>query len=166
MKTKAVLLPLWALMALFLACNKDPIPEPQPDNPNDTVQPIIPTKEITLYWDWDAVIGWAPPKDTIKYYTDQDSVKTVDISIIGRDGIGFPVSSDTYYTIGFRAARDSLQTRIDIDPNKVKLSGTLLINRTLPDSEMGLNKGIVVSDSTWFANQGCFLRRPPHGKTY
>lgn len=162
-----------ALMALLNACHKDPTPQPQPDNPNDTIvtptdtlQPIIPTKEITLYWDWDAVIGWAPPKDSIKYYTDQDSVKTVDINIIGRKGPGFPVTSDTYRAVAFHNARDTLQTRIDLDPNKVKLSGTLLINETLPDTAMGQNKGIFLSDSTWFANKGCFLRRPPREKTY
>jgi hypothetical protein len=161
------ILSLSALMAFLGACQKDPTPQPQPEpTPTDTVQPIIPTKEIKLYWDWDAVIGWAPPKDSIKYYTDQDSVKTVDINIIGRKGPGFPVTSDTYRANDFHNARDTLQTRIDIDPNKVKLSGTLLIHETLPDDAPEQSKGIFVIDSTWFANLGCFLRRPPHGKTY
>lgn len=158
-----------ALMAFFTACHKDPNPAPQPEpTPTDTVQPIIPTKEIVIHWNWDAIIGWAPPKDTIKYYTDQDSVKTVDINIIGRDGIGFPINCTGYFPCTFRDARDSLQTRIDIDPSKVKLSGTIVVNSkngaTLTDHNITQESGMAIYDSVWFVYHGCLVRRPPHGK--
>ena len=64
-----ITLSLTALLAfLMAACHKDPTPQPNPDHPTD---PIIPTKEITIHWNWEANLGWAPPKDSIKYYTDK-----------------------------------------------------------------------------------------------
>ena len=71
-KTNRVLF-LAALMALATACKKDPTPNhpTNPVTPNDTTTPIIPTREIVIHWDWDAGIGLAPPKDSIKYYTKQ-----------------------------------------------------------------------------------------------
>ena len=165
------MLSLSALMAFLSACGKDPVPQPTPEptptdtiSPTDTVPQIIPTKEITIYWDWDANIGWAPTKDSIKYYTDQDSVKTVDINIIGRKGLGFPVNTSGCSAGAFHRARDTLQTRIDIAPSKIKLSGTILIHKTLPNHDAGQEPGMAIYDSTWFTTQGCLVRRPPRTK--
>ncbi len=169
---------LGALMAFLAACHKDPTPEPQPNpnqptdtiTPNDTITPIIPTKEIVLDWNWEANLGWAPPKDSIKYYTDQDSVKFVDINIIGDQGVGFPANCTGYHAGAFHKARDTLQTRIDIDPAKVKLSGTILVNSTnganLPshDSSYYYEPGMAIYDSLWFTGNGCLVRRPIYSK--
>ena len=155
---------LAALAALATACKKDPTP----NQPTDTVTPIVPTKEVIINWDWDANMGWAPPKDSIKYYTDQSDVKTLNINLIGFDGVGFPVNCTGYPADAFRKARDTLQTRIDVDPPKVKLSGTILINfqngATITNPDNDYTPGMTPPDSAWFVKHGCIVRRPPHGK--
>ena len=161
---------LGALMAFLAACHKDPIPTPQPnpDQPTDTIPPVVPTKIITINWDWDAVIGWAPPKDSIKHYTDQDSVKFVDIHIMGRQGPDFPVNCSGYRPGAFHKARDTIQTRINIAPAKVKLSGTIIVNpdngATLQSHENNQDSGMAYYDSIWFTNNGCTVRRPINSK--
>ncbi len=152
------LLSLGAIMAFLAACHKDPTPNPQPtpDQPTDTITPIIPTKEIIIHWDWDAGIGWAPPKDSIKYYANQDSVKTIFIHPIGRDGIGFPVNYTGVYAGSLHRARDTLQTRIDIDSTKVALAGAISVSNTnLPNHDPGQEPGIAWYDREWFERHGC-----------
>ncbi|MBO4480262.1 MAG: hypothetical protein J5742_01380 [Alphaproteobacteria bacterium] len=146
------ILTLTGLMALANACNKDPIPTPDPGP-----TPIIPTKEITILWNWDAGVGRAPPKDTVKYYTDQDSVKFVTISLIGNDGVGFPINCSGFYPGAFHQARDSLQTRINIDSTKVKLSGSFyVLYANAPGHDWGQQEvGITPYDKEWFEKQGC-----------
>ena len=161
-----ITLSLTALLAfLMAACHKDPTPQPNPDHPTDT---ITPTKEITIHWNWEANLGWAPPKDSIKYYTDQDSVKFVDINLICADGIGYPVNSAGFFPSTFHIARDTLQTRIDIDPAKVKLSGTLLVNSengaTFQNHDPDQGSGMAFYDSIWFTDHGCIVRRPIYSK--
>ncbi len=153
---------LAALTAFATACKKDP------NGTNNTNEPVVPTKEVIIHWDWDADIGLAPPKDSIKYYTDQSDVKTLNINLIGFDGIGFPVNCTGFYAGAFHRARDTLQTRIDIDPSKVRLSGTILINfqngATIPNHNVNDKPGATPYDSAWFTYYGCIVRRPPHGK--
>ena len=147
-------LTLAGLMAIANACHKDPTPEPQP-NPQPT--PIIPTKEITIDWSWEnnPTPGWAPPKDSIKYYTDQDSVKYVFINIIGHNGVGFPVNCTGYEPAPFHRARDTLQTRIDIDSTKVRLSGSFYaLNANATNHESGQRPGITPYDKEWFERHG------------
>lgn len=153
---------LSALMAFLAACHKDPTPQPNPDHPTDTITPIVPTKDVTIVWDWSAGVGRAPPKDTVKYYTDQDSVRLVDIYLIGENGIGYPINCTGSYANVLHRARDSLQTRIDIDSTKVKLSGTLIVGEILPNHNSGQEPGIAWYDSVWFVKQGCVVRRPAH----
>ena len=152
---------LIALMAIANACHKDPIPEPQPS-------PIIPTKEITIVWNWEANLGWAPPKDSVKYYTDQDSVKSVYIHIMGDQGPDFPVNCGGFPPWVFHKARDTLQTRIDIAERKVKLSGIILVNPTngahLQNHDYTQGDGMAYYDSVWFTSNGCTVRRPIYSK--
>ena len=146
-------LTLAGIMALANACKKPPVPEP-----------VIPTKEVTIHWNWKANLGWAPPMDTIKYYTDQDDVKFVDINIIGNEGPGFPVNCTGVTPGPFHRARDTLQTRIDIDSTKVRLSGTIVVNSdngaTLQNHDSTQDMGMAYYDSIWFADHGCTVRRP------
>ena len=162
------ILTLAALMAIATACKKDPTPEPNPNHPTDTINPVVPTREIVIHWNWDAGIGFAPPKDSIKYYANQADVRIIDINLIDMNGIGFPVNCTAFRASSFHKARDTLQTRIDIDSLKVKLSGTILINfqngATIPDHTIGYELGITPYDSAWFVKHGCIVRRPPHGK--
>ena len=152
-------LSLAGLMALANACGKDPEPEP-----------VVPTKEIVIDWNWDdnSIPGWAPPKDTIKYYTNQTDVKFVTINLIGREGVGFPVNCTGYYPRAFHTARDTLQNRIDIAPDKIGLSGTILVNSangaTMTNHEPGQDSGMAYYDSVWFTINGCIVRRPVYTK--
>ena len=167
----AAVLFVGALMTfLIAACHKDPIPTPQPtpNQPTDTIPPVVPTKIITINWDWDANLGWAPPKDSIKYYTDQDSVKFVYIHIMGNWGPDFPVNCGGVRPSSFHKARDTLQTRINIDPAEVKLSGTILVNpdngATLQSHENTQEMGMTYYDSIWFTTNGCTVCRPIYSK--
>lgn len=150
------------LMLVATACKKDP------NGTNNTNEPVVPTKEVIIHWDWDADIGWAPPKDSIKYYTDQSDVETLNINLIGLSGIGLPVNCTGFRASTFHKARDTLQTRIDIDPSKVRLSGTILINfqngATITSLDNNYDPGMMPPDSAWFTRNGCIVRRPPHGK--
>ena len=141
---------LAALMAFLNACNKDPIPEPQPDNPNDTVQPIVPTREITIPWCWSAGQGLAPNMDTIKFYATDPTVKYVFLYLI-------PGHETTWEPRHFHEARDTLQTRIDIDPNKVSGRGDVKVGRDgaqiHPDT-LTKKYGMWEPDSVWFAQHG------------
>lgn len=156
-------LSLATIMAIANACHKDPQPTPTPEpTPTDTVTPIIPTKEIVLDWNWDANIGWAPPQDSIKYYTDQDSVKSVTINIIGRNGVDVPVNCSGYRTSTFRRARAALQPCIDIDSTEVRLSGTFEVsnNIILYNND---TLGIAPNEKEWFERHGCIII-PAHSR--
>ncbi|MBO7509017.1 MAG: hypothetical protein J6T57_01955 [Alphaproteobacteria bacterium] len=162
-------LSLAGLIFLANACHKDPTPEPNPTpdqndttadnppfNPEDTVTPW---RKIVIDWDWDAIIGWAPPKDTIKYYTDQKNVGNVKINIIGLQGPGFPVNCTNYRPSAFHKARDTLQTRIDIDSLKVGLSGTIWAHdANATNHNPGQPYGVTPYDMEWFRKHGCTFK--------
>lgn len=154
-------LSLATLMAIANACTKDPVPNPTPTPtpepiPTDTVQPIIPTKEIVIDWDWHSGLGLAPSKDTIEYYTLQDSVKYVFIDFKEMNVTNLSPAN-------FHRARDSLQTRIAIDTNKVRGSGTLYVNSAngahLPDCTDHNILGMALVDSIWYTTNGWNVRR-------
>jgi hypothetical protein len=155
---------VFALMALLGACKPDPMPTPEP-NPNDTVQPVVPTKEITLYWDWEANVGWAPSTDTIKYYTDQDSVKWVTIHLIGCNGVGFPINCSSFHPGTFHRARNELQPCINVDSTRVKLGGSLYTkNVNLPTHDDEESFGMASYDREWYERKGCTVLVPNHSK--
>ncbi len=125
---------------------------PQPD-PTDTI--VIPTKEKTF--DWDLEFEWAPSADSIKKYTDDPEYKYVFINATNLQAPsvtqeGMPCSG--YPTRVFKRTRDTLQTRLDINPKKVRGSGTIIVDRTLSDDVAPGELGIPRSDSTWYADNG------------
>ena len=125
---------------------------PQPD-PTDTI--VIPTKEKTFDVDWnvDGATTYyvAPPADSIKKYTSDPEYKYVFINFMNKnpnpniEQEGMPCSG--YQVRTFKRARDTLQTRIDIDPKKVRGSGTIIV---AGPGELGIHR----SDSTWYADNG------------
>lgn len=116
------------------------------------------------FWDGSAGVGYAPPKDSVKYFTDQDSVKYVFIHLIGRDGIDYPVNCSGYYASSLHKSRDTLQTRIDIDSTKVALAGSICVsNINLPNHAPGQEPGIAWYDKEWFERHGCAII-PAHSK--
>lgn len=160
-KSLTRILPLGALMAIATNCTKEPQPNPNP-NPGSTVTP---TKVDTIYWNWSANMGWAPPMDTVKYHVANDDVKWVVIHLHGRDGPHMPHNCVGYYPGSFHEARDSLQTRIDIAPNIVKLSGFFYINTpNLPNHQPGQGTGIAGYDREWFERMGCIFFYPSNSR--
>ena len=160
-------LSLAGLMFLANACHKDPTPEPTPTpgsndttivnppfNPEDTVTPW---RKIVIDWDWDANIGWAPPVDSVKYWTDQRNVKMVYINITGWRGPNFPVDCIYFRPSTFHKARNALQPCINNDSTRVKLSNELHTPRddfTSHDASIH-ESGITYYDKYWFETHGC-----------
>lgn len=147
-KTLFKVLPMALLMGTaFSSCKPDPEP----------------WREVVIDWDWDDNLGWAPPKSVIKEHTDDKTVKTVFINLTSDNSTG-------YTPHNFHNARDTLQTRIDIDPNKVRGMGTIYVNddngAQLPDPMDWDNCGIALVDSLWFTANGWKVTRwqPPHSK--
>ena len=126
-------------------------PEPEPT-------PVIPTKEITIDFDWTEHWGNLN-KDTIKKYTDMEDVKFVFLNLVNEDN---GATSSMYTTSLFHALYGDLQPHFDIS-NKVCGSGTIVVHgeggAQLPDSVPGTRYGMYASDSTKFANWGYQIKR-------
>ena len=150
---------LMGLAALF-GCeepdNPTP-PKPQPD-PTDTI--VIPTKEKVFDVDWhEEPYDFAPPVDSMKKYTDNPEYKYIFInfmnkgSLINQEGM----LCDGYSARVFKRARDTLQTRIDIDPAKVLGSGRIIVEgpgaASLPETASAL-VGMRAVDSAWYVANG------------
>lgn len=157
-KSLTRILPLGALMAIATHCTK----EPQP-NPNPTPNPHA-TKVDTIYWNWDAGVGLAPPMDTVKYRAVNDDVKWVVIHLHGRDGPHMSIDCRGMYPEYFRDWRDSLQTRIDIAPDKIRLSGVLYVKNPNLSSYQQPSTGIVGYDREWFERMGCIFIWPSNSR--
>ena len=174
MKRKIFLLSLIAfVLALVIAgCQREGCTDPKatnydPDAKKDNgtcvyatqepePTPVVPTKEITIDFDFFDNCGNIN-KDTVKKYTDMEDVKFVFLNLVNEDG---GLLSSGLSTSTFHRVRDSLQTRFDIS-NKVCGSGTIFVNKNvgaqLPDGVSGT--GMNVSDSTWYASKGYQIKR-------
>ena len=153
-------------MALVSACKPDPVPgsdQPTPHNdtiPADTITPppadtIIPTREIIIPWSWSSGDGLAPQMDTIKFYAMDPTVKYVVIYLV-------PGFQTTWEPRFYRIARDSLQTRIDVDSTKVKGRGIVKVGRDgaqiHPDT-LTTKYGMWEPDSLWYTKHGWRIER-------
>ena len=110
-----------------------------------------------IEWDWDVDGAWAPPKEIIKAETDKRDVENVIIKLTYANCTGFPPGA-------FHRARDTLQTRINIAPNQVKLSGRIFVNsqngaHLPPIYEPGHGSGMSLEDSIWYTSHGCTVQR-------
>ena len=127
-------------------------PEPEPT-------PVIPTKEITLNWNWKTGIWEQLNKDTIAFYAKQEDVKFVFLNIVNEDN---GAASSNFKAKSFHRAVDTLQTRFDIS-DKVCGSGTIFVNEDfgaqLPDSVPGTRIGMYDKDSAKLAGWGYFIKR-------
>ena len=143
-----------ALVAFLAACGKDPASQPEP-NPNDTVQPIVPTREIVIPWCWSSGDGLAPWPDTIRHYVQQSDVKHVIIYMV-------PGSQSTWIPEFFHIAKDSLQDRLNIDTTKVIGGGVVKVGRDgaqiHPDT-LTKKYGMWEPDSVWYASHGWQIQR-------
>lgn len=130
-------------------------PKPQPD-PTDTI--VIPTKEKVF--DVDFNTDDITPADSIKKYTDNPEYKYVFINVMNK---GSPIGQegcpcDGFPTRAFKRARDTLQTRIDINPAKVRGSGTIIVggvgSASLPEDAPSSDVGMRAVDSAWYVANG------------
>lgn len=154
---------LVGIMAIATACHKVPTPEPTPNYPTDTIPPIvpqdtiIPTREIVIPWSWDSGDGLAPQKDTIEFYAKDPTVKKVIIYLIC-----IHTAESTLEPKHYRKARDTLQTRIDIDSTKVTGRGEVKVGRDgaqiHPDT-LTKKYGMWITDSLWFTKHGWHVKR-------
>ena len=112
--------------------------------------------DVVIDWDWHDNLGYAPPKEMIKSETDKRCVETVFINLTSDNSTGHTPRN-------FHNARDSLQTRIDINPNKVRGMGTIYVNSKngaqLPDPTDWDNCGMALEDSLWFTSNGWKVQR-------
>lgn len=161
-KSLTRILPLGALMAIATHCTKEPQPNPNPGPIYPPIDTTICRDTVTIDWNWDNSIGFAPPKYMIQEYTNKPNVRTVLIKMTSPNSSG-------YTPRGFHRARDTLQTRIDIHPQKVRGSGTIYINNepgadSMPNHEPGQGAGIAWYDKQWFEQNGWQIKPLPHSK--
>ena len=134
---KHTLMRIAAIMMLvltlpFVACHKDstPTPTPTPGPTPDTtiVEPPVDTvtypDTIYLDWDWE----WrAPPMDSVIFFASKNSVKKIMLNLRKFNSTG-------YYPYIFNVCLDTIQKRIDVNPQKVRGAGTIYIECIRPDS--------------------------------
>ena len=116
--------------------------------------------DSVIEWDWSIEREWAPPKETVEAETNNRDVENVFIKLTYANCSGVS-------PMLFHRARDTLQTRINIDPNKVKLAGKIFVNPQtgahLPQNyEPGQCGGMSLEDSIWYTQNGCTVQRLPY----
>ncbi|MBR6067730.1 MAG: hypothetical protein IKP45_08000 [Bacteroidales bacterium] len=120
--------------------------------------PVVPTKEITIDFDWYDRLDEALNMDTIRKYVNMEDVKFVFLNLQDDNG----VTSSNFSASVFHSAVNNLQPRFDIS-NKVCGSGTIFVSgewgAQWPDSVPGGYSGMYASDSTKFANWGYQIKR-------
>ena len=140
-------MPLAFLMLVNQSCKKDSsqvgvTPEPDPYN-------------VVIDCDWGGA-DWVPSKETVRNYAKDKYVDTIFINVANS------AHSYGYGPLIFREARDTLQTRFDIAPEKVRGMGIIYVSPVngaqLQSYDVG-GAGMALQDSIWFANKGFQIRR-------
>ena len=133
------ILVLAGLMALTKACKKPPVPEPEPTHHYPE----------TIYVPFELKLSDMPNIDTIRFYAQQPDVNKIIMDLKPMDSM----HTSGWYWKSFDKARDTLQARIDIAPDKVCGRGTIIVHRVVPDS-MNYVSGLPKSDSIAFRRMG------------
>lgn len=163
MRYAAVVL-AFMMLTWTTACKKDPTPTPDNPNSNDTIptNPVVPTRDIVIDWDWGWNIGWAPSKDSVAKYCAYEDVRNVYINLTDS------LCSQACPPAVFHRARDTLQTRFDMSP-KVRGSGKVVISRFghahWPSPNDWSHHGMALEDSVWFAAHGYHVKKATRGHT-
>jgi len=123
------------------------------------VEPTLPEPEhynVVIDWNWLDGLGLAPPMDTVKKYTSNRYIDTVFINLTSPN-------STHFLAIDFLRARDTLQTRIDLAPQKVWGKGVVYVSSQggaqLPNYDISLAEGMALVDSIWFTDHGWTVKR-------
>ena len=136
MRRAAILLLSMMMLVVPNACHKDPMPAPIPEG----------TDTIYVPFEWGI---HKPDIDTIKFYANQPRVKKIIMDLVPMDSF----YTTAWYWRPFHNARDTLQKRIDVAPNKVCGRGTIIVYQVVPD-EPSWFTGLPRSDSIAFAKMG------------
>ena len=138
-----VLVPL-TLLILVVSCNKDRAK-------SSTPEPIV-QHDVVIDWNWDDCLGYAPFMDTIKKYAKDKYVDKIFINLTDQNSTDMAVKH-------FRKARDTLQTRIDVAPTRVRGMGTIYpLRADIPEFDPFVG-GMCVEDSLWFTSHGWAVQR-------
>ena len=145
-------LPLLMLMGATPSCKKNrSVIDSNEPNP-----PQIEQHDDTIHWDWRWCIGFAPSVDSVKYYTNDPTLRHIYIDIIC-EAVGSSLEPRH-----FRKARDTLQSRIDVNTSKVRYCGTITCGpdgaHIHPDT-ITKKYGMWEPDSVWFARNGLIVER-------
>ena len=112
--------------------------------------------DVVINWNWKDNLGYAPPKEMIRNEINKKNVNTVFINLTSPNSTGYALRD-------FSDARDSLQTRLDIAPGRVRGMGTIYVNSNngahLPDTTYYGTCGMALEDSLWFATNGWKIQR-------
>ena len=139
----------FAMLLGTASCNRDRAK-------SNTPEPIV-QHDVVIDWNWDDNLGWAPPMDTIKKYAQDKYVNNIFINLTSPNASG-------YASVAFHRARDTLQTRIDVAPTRVRGMGTIHPWRAdIPDFEP-FGDGMCIEDSLWFTSHGWQIQRVQHYK--
>lgn len=133
------ILMLAGLMALTKACKKPPVPEPEPTHHYPE----------TIYVPFELKLSDMPNIDTIRFYAQQPDVNKIIMDLKPMDSM----HTSGWGRNSFGKARDILQARIDVAPDKVSGQGTFIVDHVIPDSIVWMD-GLPRSDSVAFRRMG------------
>jgi len=135
-KSLIKILPFVATAIMSTACHKEPY-------------------DVIIDWTWDGH-GAAPSKEVIQKEINKKHVNMVFINFNETNATGWNPAS-------FHKARDTLQTRLDIAPGRVRGMGTIYVcsdnGAHLPDATELLTAGMALEDSLWYTANGWKVRR-------
>ena len=109
--------------------------------------------DVVIDWEW----GPTPTsKEIIQNEINKKNVNTVFLN--------FGEKNLTHWTpFDFHCARDTLQTRLDIAPGRIRGMGTVYVNSLngahLPDPTERLTAGMALEDSLWYTANGWKVQR-------
>ena len=114
--------------------------------------------DVVIDWNWQDNLGYAPPKEMIRDEINKKNVNTVFINLTSPNSSGHTPG-------GFHRARDTLQTRLDIAPGRIRGMGTIYVNSRngaqLPDPFAEDISGMGLVDSVWYTANGWKVQRLP-----
>lgn len=129
-------LSLVGLMILANACHKEPY-------------------DVVIDWTWDGH-GLAPSKEIIQNEINKKNVNMVFINFNEMNVTNWDPAS-------FHRARDTLQTRLDLAPGRIRGMGTMYVNSLngahMPDVNEYMASGMALEDSLWYTANGWKVQR-------
>lgn len=111
--------------------------------------------DVVIDWAWDAQ-SLASSKKMIQKEINKKNVNMVFLNF-------GEMNLTSWNPAGFHKARDTLQTRLDIAPGRVRGMGTIYVasdnGAHLPDVTERITPGMALEDSIWYTANGWNVRR-------